>query len=99
MPLHSWQYPLYVPPSHLEDLKVKYHTTTQTITLVTEPHINKRFLFAESSFARIFSVPHVTEKMREFCYDWAQGTDNAPLESLREVDIYFEKLWNQNSLS
>jgi hypothetical protein len=69
------------------------------ITPETGQPTKQRFLFAESSFARIYGVVHVTEKMREFCHNWAQGTDNAPLNSLKEVDIYFEKLWIQNSSS
>ena len=31
------QYPLYVPPSHLDDLRVKYRITTQTTMMETEP--------------------------------------------------------------
>ena len=31
------QYPLYVPPSHLDDLKVKYRITTRTTMMETEP--------------------------------------------------------------
>ena len=37
MPLQSWQYPLYVPPSHLEDLKVKRYITTRRTMMETEP--------------------------------------------------------------
>ena len=69
---------------------------TQTITTETELHTNQRFLFAESSFARIFSVPHVTTEMRQFCSNWAQGEDEAPLDSLQNVDLYFRELWNHN---
>ena len=32
------QYPLYVPPSHLEDIKVKYRITNQTTMTETEQH-------------------------------------------------------------
>ena len=71
---------------------------TQTITPETELHINQRFLFAESSFARIFSVPQVTTEMRRFCSNWAQGTEEAPLDSLQNVDLYFRELWNHKSL-
>lgn len=70
---------------------------TQTITPETALHINQRFLFAESSFARIFSVPHVTAEMRRFCSNWARGEGEAPLDSLQNVDLYFRELWNQNS--
>ena len=35
------QYPLYVPPSHLDDIKVKRYTTTRRITKVMEQHISK----------------------------------------------------------
>ena len=72
---------------------------TQTITPETELHINQRFLFAESSFARIFTVPHVTTEMRQFCSNWAQGEEEAPLDSLQNVDLYFRELWNHKSLS
>jgi hypothetical protein len=74
-------------------------TTTPTTTMEMEQHINQRFLFAESSFARIFSVPHVTAEMRQFCSNWAQGTEEAPIDSLQNVDLYFRELWNQKLLS
>jgi len=38
MPLQSWQYPLYVPPSHLEDLEVRYRITTQKTIKEMEQH-------------------------------------------------------------
>ena len=38
MPLQSWQYPLYVPPSHLDDLKVRYRITTRKTTKEMEQH-------------------------------------------------------------
>jgi len=37
MPLQSWQYPLYVPPSHLDDLRVKYRITTRRTMTETGP--------------------------------------------------------------
>ena len=37
MPLQSWQYPLYVPPSHLDDLKVKRYITNRRTTKEMEP--------------------------------------------------------------
>ena len=39
------QYPLYVPPSHLEDLKVKTITTTRTTTMETEQHTKTLVIF------------------------------------------------------
>lgn len=77
--------------------KEKRSIMTQTITPETALHINQRFLFAESSFARIFSVPQVTAEMRRFCSNWARGEQEAPLDSLQNVDLYFRELWNQNS--
>ena len=41
MPLQSWQYPLYVPQSHLDDLRVKRFITTQTIMKETELPISQ----------------------------------------------------------
>ena len=41
MRLQSWQYPLYVPPSHLEDLKVKTYITNQMTTKETEQPTSK----------------------------------------------------------
>ena len=58
--------------------------------------INQRFLFAESPFARIFSVPQVTTEMRRFCSNWAQGTEEA---LFIHVDLYFRELWSHKSLS
>ena len=37
MPLQSWQYRLYVPPSHLDDLRVKRFITTRMTTMETAP--------------------------------------------------------------
>ena len=39
------QYPLYVPPSHLEDIKVKTITTTRTTTMETEQHTKTLVIF------------------------------------------------------
>ena len=36
MHLQSWQYHLYVPPSHLDDIKVTRYTTTQMTMMATE---------------------------------------------------------------
>jgi len=37
MSYYGQHYPLYVPPSHLDDLKVKFRITTRTIMTETEP--------------------------------------------------------------
>ena len=37
-------YPLYVPPSHLDDLKVKYRITTRRTMMETEPPISRRIV-------------------------------------------------------
>ena len=39
------QYPLYVPPSHLEDLRVKYHITTRRTMTEMEPHTRGIVIF------------------------------------------------------
>ena len=39
------QYPLYVPPSHLEDLKVKYRITTRRTIMETEPLTSQIVIF------------------------------------------------------
>ena len=44
MYLHSWQYPLYVPPSHLDDIKVKINTTKVRTMTETELPISKRIV-------------------------------------------------------
>ena len=45
MPLQSWQYPLYVPPSHLDDLKVKLYITNRRTTMETEQHTKGIVIF------------------------------------------------------
>ena len=45
MSLQSWQYPLYVPPSHLEDIKVKYRIMTQMTMTETEPLTRRIVIF------------------------------------------------------
>ena len=42
---YGQQYPLYVPPSHLEDIKVKTITTTRTTTMETEQHTKTLVIF------------------------------------------------------
>ena len=58
-----------------------------------EPHTKQRFHFATSSFSRIYGVNHVTTDMIDFCYEWANTTEKAPLQGLTEVDVYFRNLW------
>ena len=41
MPFYGYPYPLYVPPSHLDDIRVKYRITTPTTMMEMEPHISK----------------------------------------------------------
>ena len=45
MPLQSWQYPLYVPPSHLDDLKVTRFITIRRTIMETEPHTSGIVIF------------------------------------------------------
>ena len=45
MSLQSWQYPLYVPPSHLDDLKVTRYTTTRMTMTETEPRTSGIVIF------------------------------------------------------
>ena len=45
MPLQSWQYPLYVPPSHLDDLKVKLYITNRRTTMEMEQHTKGIVIF------------------------------------------------------
>lgn len=59
----------------------------------TEPHIRQRYHFALSAFSRMYGVNSVNLDMQRFCYDWAKGKEEAPLEGLQEVDRYFKELW------
>jgi len=59
-----------------------------------EPHIKQRFHFAASSFSRIYGVDKVTPEMIDFSYNWAHKEDDAPLDCLGKVDLYFRELWN-----
>jgi len=48
--LQSWQYPLYVPPSHLDDLRVRMTTTTQTIMMETVPLTKGIVIFGATGY-------------------------------------------------
>jgi len=93
MPLESWQYHSYVPPSHLEDLKVRYPITIRLNTRGMEPHIKQRYQFSVSSFVRMFGIHGVKEEMLSLCKEWSEGEEQAPLNCLFDVDAYFRKLW------
>jgi len=60
------------------------------------PLTRRRFHFAASSFSRMFGVDKVTTDMIDFCADWAEQTDPAPLSGLSEVDVYFRRLWDMS---
>ena len=59
-----------------------------------EPRIKQRFLFATSAFSRIYGVGKITQDMFDFCLRWAYTEEQAPLDCLQKVDIYFRQLWD-----
>jgi hypothetical protein len=66
----------------------------QTTIRAMAPHTKQRFHFAASSFSRMYGVCNVTGTMIDFCYQWASGNDQAPLDCLNNVDRYFRYLWD-----
>lgn len=52
-------------------------------------HNNRRYQFAMSSFVRMYghSVIH-NHDIKQFCVEWSNRDDNAPLQGLDEVDQY-----------
>jgi hypothetical protein len=54
-----------------------------------EPHIKQRYHFAASSFVRMWGHSSLHDRrIVEFCVEWAQREENAPLDSFI-VDQYF----------
>lgn len=56
----------------------------------------QRYWFAVSAFARMHGPNKLTEKMRQFCREWADTDEVAPLQGLNEVDRYFKQLWDNS---
>ena len=55
-----------------------------------EPHIKQRYHFAASAFVRMWGHKSMNDlKIVDFCVEWAHKNENAPLQSLCEVDQYF----------
>ena len=54
----------------------------------------QKFHFANSSFSRMYGPDKVTGEMIDFCIAWAESNQQAPLDDLTNVDIYFRNLWN-----
>ena len=67
---------------------------TPICTREMEPPTKRRYDFAMSSFSRIYGVPHVTQDMADFSFEWALGEEIAPLDCLNHVDRYFRNLWD-----
>ena len=62
---------------------------TPTNMAEMEPHIKRRYDFAASAFARMYTPSKVTQEMLDFCHLWALGDEIAPLDCLHHVDRYF----------
>jgi len=58
----------------------------------------QRYHFAASSFSRMYTPSRVTLEMLEFCKQWADTDEQAPLTGLNEVDRYFKDLWDISRL-
>jgi len=54
----------------------------------------QRFHFAASAFARMCGPDRITEEIKQFCIEWADSDEVAPLQGLNEVDRYFKQLWD-----
>jgi hypothetical protein len=55
-----------------------------------EQHIKQRYMFALSSFSRIYGTLAINNlHYKQFCLDWSNMTVEAPLGGLDEVDQYF----------
>ena len=55
-----------------------------------EPHIKQRYHFATSAFVRMWGHSSLHDpRILDFCVEWAHREENAPLESLSDVDRYF----------
>jgi hypothetical protein len=52
-------------------------------------HNKQRYHFALSAFSRMYGFRKIDSKIRQFCLEWSQLEDNAPLSGLNEVDQYF----------
>ena len=62
-----------------------------------EPRIKMRYIFAMSSFSRMYGVTYVESHtdVSRFCMTWAGTEEEAPLDRLSSVDFYFKDLWLQ----
>jgi hypothetical protein len=69
---------------------------TPICTTEMEPLTKRRYWFAMSSFARMYTPSKVTQEMSDFCLGWALHEDEAPLDCLNHVDRYFGELWKKN---
>ena len=68
---------------------------TPICTMEMEPPTKRRYVFALSSFARMYGVNRLDQEMSDFCFEWALGTEIAPLDCLHDVDMYFRLLWTE----
>ena len=66
---------------------------TPICTKEMELPTKRRYWFAMSSFARMYTPPKVTQEMSDFCLGWALHEEIAPLDDLNHVDRYFRALW------
>jgi len=52
-------------------------------------HNKKRYYFAMSAFVRMYGQGISNNiDIKQFCNEWSNRTDNAPLQGLDEVDQY-----------
>ena len=69
---------------------------TPKIIRETEPHIRQRYYFATSAFVRMWGHSSLHDpRIVEFCVEWAQKEENAPLDSwVLDQYFYYEfKTW------
>ena len=62
----------------------------------TEPHTKQRYHFAASAFVRMWGHSSLHDrKIVEFCVEWAQREEDAPLDSwVLDQYFYYEfKTW------
>ena len=100
MSYFSDHYPLYVPPHISGTEEVKITIMKPTPTQEMEQRIRMRYVFAMSSFSRLFRPDGITLEMRDLCNEWSKIEEQPPVGELYQTDRYFLELWkkrNENS--
>ena len=97
MSLESWQYPLYVPPSHLEDIKVRYRIMNLKTTKVMEQPTKTLVIFgATGDLCRRKLIPALESLHKRnllplnFKIIGASRTDHDRQSWLESLNRYYE---------